>query len=305
MKLFYTSILTVLISFFALGQNTTRTFDEGSIIIDMSGQTEASVLKAYGLIYKLMNENDALVSWVIKPDKAADEADFTYNGVDYKGGPFVIANEYVTPAILATCASWVSTHTSVNYVVTANGPFTANQFILLNVVPRWAFYDNDKASITKGYLDDAGIPHGSGTPNSITKSSDLNECIDCFMIPHSDPLDSVHASVYRYLQPLSEGGYGGWVWAGCHGAGDLEVMNPEIPTRFATYVASGTSNWDFASTIGDYTDRIGAVRNNASNGINLQFHQTSERFHEFYYPHLYHLQVRQYRSLHNKASLLH
>lgn len=270
-----------------LSEAQVRKFETGSVIINMGANatpgdaSSVSInnsLKPYGLVYELIETYNTTVSWCINPNKSKDGADFIYKGEAFRGGPFVIAAENVNATVLARCAFWAATYSGLEYIITTQ-PFYASEFAEMNTVPLWGInIEND--AITKGYLTNAGIPNEDVDPSSVNKvvdASDLDDCYDCFMIAHSDPSAASHASLYRYLQPTSQGGWGGWIWAGCHGVSVLENLSPMIPSKYATYVNNGNmSNWEFAPNIGSYTDRIGAYRTagQASNRIDVKFDAT-------------------------------
>ncbi len=100
-KLFVGKLATIFIlvmlvfnSLNVLGQ--IETLGTGSYIINMGvvPQTTSNGLKPYGLIYDLLKNYNVPIKWVISPTKVKDGADFRYNGVDYKGGTFIIPVEY-------------------------------------------------------------------------------------------------------------------------------------------------------------------------------------------------------------------
>ncbi|MCT4622973.1 MAG: Ig-like domain-containing protein, partial [Schleiferiaceae bacterium] len=253
----------------AFGQD--KLFPTGSIIIDMGANggtpTVDNSLKPYGLVYEILEDYNVPVSWIINTSKTKDAADFTYDGFDYKAGPFIISGDFVTPAIAAACSTWAANYGFV--VTTSTTPFTAPEFRELVAPPLWGV-NADNSTITLGYLGEAGIPNGTGTKNTIVKSSDLTECFDQFMVAHSDPTYESHGSVYRYVQPVAEGGYGGWLWVGCHGVSEMENIEGHYPTKYASYVSS--TGWDSdASKIGSYIDREGTSRSSGTNEMFVQF----------------------------------
>ena len=76
--------------------NTTRNIPAGSIVIDMGivPQTVNNTLLAYGLVYRLVIDEKVPVIWSINPNKVKDGIDFTVDGRDFKGGPFIIEKDY-------------------------------------------------------------------------------------------------------------------------------------------------------------------------------------------------------------------
>lgn len=88
----------------------TETFDAGAYIVNMgiTPQTEKNALKPYGMIYDLIKNHKVMVKWCINPAKAKDGNDFSHNGVNYKGGPFIIPAEYRSSAVNARINYWKS-----------------------------------------------------------------------------------------------------------------------------------------------------------------------------------------------------
>jgi hypothetical protein len=77
-------------------------FSAGAFIVNMGivPQTIGNGLKPYGMVYDLVQNYNVPVYWAINPNKLKDGIDFNYNGVDYKGGPFIIASENRNAAVL-------------------------------------------------------------------------------------------------------------------------------------------------------------------------------------------------------------
>src|SRR5258706_964131 len=78
-----------------------ETLSSGSFIINMgiTPQTYANGLKPYGMLYDLIYNYNVPVKWVINSSKVKDVADFTYNGIDYKGGTFIIRADDITSSV--------------------------------------------------------------------------------------------------------------------------------------------------------------------------------------------------------------
>ena len=103
--------LLLLFLFCGLGFNgfaQTTTFSTGSYITNMGvvPQTQANGLQPYGLIYDLLLNNNVPIKWVISPTKAKDSPDFTYNGVQYKGGTLIIPAEFRNATVNSKIASY-------------------------------------------------------------------------------------------------------------------------------------------------------------------------------------------------------
>ena len=105
-KVVFTAALLMFFIFSVYSQTTT--IQPGSFIINMGvvPQTVGNGLKPYGMIYDLILNNKIPIQWIIESGKVKDGVDFTYNGVDYKGGPFIIPAEYRTAAVNAKIVSW-------------------------------------------------------------------------------------------------------------------------------------------------------------------------------------------------------
>ncbi|MCR9290482.1 MAG: hypothetical protein NXI23_24165, partial [Bacteroidetes bacterium] len=80
----------------------------GSYIINMGvePQTKNNALKPYGLIWELLHDHLVPIKWAINADKIKDGVDFTYNNVDYKGGPFIVLAEYRSIAVNTVISTW-------------------------------------------------------------------------------------------------------------------------------------------------------------------------------------------------------
>ncbi len=134
---FFRLALVAFLLLTAGGQQTfaqITSFPAGSFIINMGvvPQTVANGLKPYGLVYELLNVN-CMVDWVINPSKLKDGADFTYNGIEYKGGPFLIRAEYRTPAVNAIIAKWQALGVQGT---TTTSPVTVPVYLSFQEVPR-------------------------------------------------------------------------------------------------------------------------------------------------------------------------
>ncbi|MDH3755998.1 MAG: hypothetical protein OEU32_19210, partial [Acidimicrobiia bacterium] len=97
--------------------STVTTYEAGAFVIDMGQpQTVATGLQPYGLVYDLVVNNQIPVDWVIaegkqkNPDTDATDLssiDFSANGKDYRGGPFVIEAGFAAEAA-PIIAAWQS-----------------------------------------------------------------------------------------------------------------------------------------------------------------------------------------------------
>jgi hypothetical protein len=135
---FFFGIL-VFLSFFTSTVNASggvKTFQTGSFIINMgvSPQTVANALRPYGMVYDLVSNYKVPVYWIIDSTKAKDGVDFTFQGVSFRTGAFVIPKEFRTAAVNARISYW----TGLNVVgITTTSPLTINYFEVIKTVPRW------------------------------------------------------------------------------------------------------------------------------------------------------------------------
>lgn len=132
------SFFTILLTLFLLtgnysvsAQNATLT--SGAYIISMGivPQTQSNALKPYGLVYDLLKNYNVPVKWVISQTKVKDGADFTYNGVQYKGGTFIIPSEYRTATVNARISTFAVSGTTTTSSLTVNVTHT------LTSAPKW------------------------------------------------------------------------------------------------------------------------------------------------------------------------
>lgn len=147
------------------------TFAPGSLIIPMdTTYQDAGMLKAYGLVYKLL-AGGVPVRWVILQGKTFGQADFTATAKDhktnaaiashgYRGGPFVIDAADAAAAIPIVNA-WQAANANVA-VHEATTSFTSDVARYLVVAPRVAMHADGSQNIAISYLTAAGIPDSTG-----------------------------------------------------------------------------------------------------------------------------------------------
>src|SRR5688500_2778198 len=149
-------LLLVLVFTFNTAKAGTEQIPTGSFLINMglTPQTYANGITPWGMVHDLIKNYKVQVRWVINPTKTKDGKDFTYNGVDYKGGTLIVPKKFRSAAVNARITYWQSqgvigttTTTDFNVDVTHNLKYT----------PRWTF-DFQNGSIGQNYLDIAGIP---------------------------------------------------------------------------------------------------------------------------------------------------
>jgi hypothetical protein len=189
----------------------TQTFPSGSYIINMGivPQTINNGLRPYGLIYDLLKNNNIPIKWVINQTKVKDGIDFTYNGVSYKGGTFIIPGEYISVAVQSKITSYAVTGAYTNSTLTVNVTHT------LTAAPNWTL-DNENGKIAQDFFSAANIPSSA---YNWTKPQSLGACNDIFVMPHADPTWGSHSNLYYWNR-----NHKGAIWAGCHAVSVLENL---------------------------------------------------------------------------------
>ena len=229
------------------------TIPAGSFIVNMGvvPQTVGNGLKPYGMVYELL-QNKCLVHWVIKPNKAKDGADFTYNNIDYKGGTFVIPAEFRTPAINTILAKWVGSTIVPGYGtyagvgvqgITTTSPVTVPVYLTFQQIPRWTM-DLKNGGIATAFFANAGIPpsaYGGSDTKAWKTPAMLDCCDDVFVMPHADPIWLTHSRLFDWVQGVN--GCKGGVWLGCHAGSALENMFDNITTDGDPIDASQQTNF--------------------------------------------------------------
>jgi hypothetical protein len=230
-KIIFLSFFLILFSLCLKAQ--TETFSTGSFIINMGAtnpNTIANGLKPYGMIYDLMKNNKVPIKWVISSTKVKDGADFTYNGVDYKGGTFIIAAEQRNAAVNAKITSW-----QAQGVVgtTTTSPLTVFVTRTLVAVPRWTL-DATNGAIAQGYLTNAGIPTTAYNWKAVAA---LDCCDDFYVMPHADPTWATHNRLFTWNKDCL-----GSIWAACHAVSALEnSINPANAAQQMNFLTTRTA----------------------------------------------------------------
>ena len=240
-------------------QSTNETFSAGSFIVNMgvTPQTTGNGLKPYGMIYDLIDNYQVPIKWVINDSKAKDGTDFTYNGVNYRGGPFIIPGEFRDAAVNARIAFWQGQGV-VGTTITA--PITVPVFATLTFAPNWTL-DLENGQLLVGgkkgdgphFFEDAGIPesaYGGDNESNWKLPSELGPCDDIFAMPHADPVWETHQNLLDWNESAL-----GSIWYGCHAGSALENMfnpaNRSEQTNFlATKTGTATGNGPYASNNG-------------------------------------------------------
>ena len=191
-----------------------QTIDSGSYIIDMgqATQTVANGLVPYGMVYDLVKNYSTPVKWVINQSKVKDGTDFTYNLVNYRGGPFIIPAAYITPIVQARITYWNTRGVKGLYTTSTVDVPTYSE---LTAMPTM-FIDNSsgKQSIIENYFIAAEIPataYIEGVP------SQLGTCSDLWINPHGDPTWSSHSYLYNFA--ILNGSF---VFSACHATSMME-----------------------------------------------------------------------------------
>jgi hypothetical protein len=207
----------------------TEPIQSGSFIVNMGvvPQTYGNGVKPWGMIFDLIKNHHVQVKWVINPSKARFGKDFTYQGVDYKGGTFIILQQYRTAAVNARIAYW---QTKGVVGVTTSSNFDVNVTYTLKYTPKWTFdYQNGKIAI--GFLISAGIDTAGFRKRY---PSELDGCDDIFVMPHADPTWATHKNLLAWNKNNK-----GWIWAGCHAVSVLESLyNPANPSEKMNFLST-------------------------------------------------------------------
>ena len=214
LKHLYMTFTLLFIFFGAIAGN--EPIPKGSYIINMGvlPQTIGNGLKPYGLVYELINKYSVPVKWSINTTKVKDGIDFSFGGVDYKGGTFIIPAEFLTPAVQTAINGWlaqgvVATKTTADI---ASVPI----YTTLIFVPKITL-DVTNGSISQAYLVNAGFP---STSYYFKSAQTLTCCDDIYVMPHADPAWTTHSNLYGWNLTCK-----GAIWAACHAVSVLENMN--------------------------------------------------------------------------------
>lgn len=194
----------------------------GSFIINTgsSAPTFANSLYPYGMVYDLITNYQVPIIWSINPSKVKDGADFTYNSVQYKGGPFIVPKQFITPAVAGRITYWtgqgvLGTYTTSNFLPPVYDTLTSFPKVMIDTAS-----GNDNIII--GYYNNALIPataYAKGVP------ANLSGCVDIWTNPHDDPTWASHNYLYNFVTANK-----GFIWAECHEVSVMEsVKNPVSP----------------------------------------------------------------------------
>lgn len=217
----YTLSLIAVIFFVQSSRAAIDTIRNGSYIINMGvvPQTINNGLKPYGLVYDLLKNHKVPVRWMINSTKVKDGIDFSNNGINYRGGTFIIPVEFRNATINSVISGWESQGV---IGATSVGEFTISDFQILHFAPEWTL-DKTNGSIAAAYFVNAGIPasaHGGASNTGWKNPSELGECDDIFVMPHADPTWLSHINLVDWNK-----NYKGNIWAACHAVSVLEDLN--------------------------------------------------------------------------------
>ncbi len=212
-------------------QAATESLTTGSFIINMgvTPQTYSNGLKPYGMLYDLIVNYSVPVKWVIEPSKVKDGTDFTYNAVNYKGGPFIIPAEYINTTISNRISFWQTKGVQGVYTTSS---ISVPVYATLTAFPI-AIIDNQSGNedIVEQYYTNAGIPSTGyvfGTP------SILQDCNDIWVNPHGNPTWASHSYLYNYVTVSKN-----FIWAQCHAVSVMEgVKNTVSPFEQLNYLTT-------------------------------------------------------------------
>ena len=211
-----------------------ETMAAGAFIINMGATnpgTIANSIKPYGLVYDLIRNYNVPVKFIVNPAKSKDGVDFTYNGVQYKGGTFVIKSEYRTAAVNGRITYWMGQGVVGTTTTTA---VTLNITQTLDTYPRWTL-DAQNGDIAEEFLLNAGITNIT-FPGAFNWKlpSQLNGCDDYFVMPHADPTWATHGALWSWNK-----NYLGSIWSGCHAVSVLEnLSNPANPAQKMNFLTT-------------------------------------------------------------------
>jgi len=213
-------IIVSLLACNAFSSNPLQLFTPGAYIIDMGqdAQTVENGVKPYGLVYQLIIVEGIPITWSINSSKSKDGVDFSCNGKQYKGGPFIIAAERLTPACLKQIARWKEMGVVVDGPIP--GSFSAPVYKELTSWPR-AVIDAQNDKLVIPFYSNAEVPVASyvsaGNPTMLTN------CGDVYVLPHADPQDWTAASGYAdsLKSFINQDGY---LYYSCHAVSALESI---------------------------------------------------------------------------------
>ncbi len=226
-------------------------FEEGSCIIDMGvmPQTVNNGLKPYGLVYELTGVNKIPVYWSINGEKSwssnsgttvtaglkEDQVDFTVNGKEYKGGPFIIPAEFMDvagPLITQYVAENTGNASEPWDKLTVDCNLPVFSAPVHSIILNWpnAVLDTDNGGIIESAfygearLYDTQFYDQDDPENNqyrIASPIELTPCDDLFALPHADPHEWEVAEQVHLKNWIKTNGY---LWMACHAVSSMEGL---------------------------------------------------------------------------------
>jgi hypothetical protein len=249
------SIISVFIILFfnsAMVIAANETIPTGSYIIDMGvvPQTVQNSLKPYGLVYALIKNHKIPIKWIISPTKAKDGIDFSHNGYDFKGGPFIITAGFRTPEVNALIATWEAKGVKGKTTIS---PVVVPVYTTINYYMAWTL-DAQNGKIAEVFLKSAEMPIES---YHFQDPDLLNCCNDLYVMPHADPTWETHKNLFYWNKGAADGGCQGAIYASCHAVSVLEnLFNPTNPTERMNFLMKNPISPSVESAVpfGSHTD---------------------------------------------------
>ena len=208
-----------------------ETMDSGSYIINTGivPQTYNNGLKPYGMVYDLINNYNIQCKWVIDTTKTKDGKDFTYAGVDFKGGPFIIPAQFISVTVKTRITYWQTQGVVGLYTTSA---VSVPVYATLTCIPKITVDNSSgREDIIENYFTNAGFPLNSfekGLPDS------LGVCHDLWINPHGDPTWASHKSLYDFAVVN-----GSFIWSECHATSVMEgVKNTASPFQQLNFLST-------------------------------------------------------------------
>ena len=188
-------------------------------------QTVNNGLRPYGLVYEIL-QNTCPVDWIINTSKGKDGIDFTLGGYNFKGGTFIIEARYRTKVINEIINKWAPASNSGVIGITTTAPVIVPLFLTFCSPPRWVL-DKENGALVVNFFSYAGIPESAygGASVNWKNPSQLDECDDLFVMPHTEATWSTHGNLYDWVRGTSNAlGNKGALWLGCIGGSALMDM---------------------------------------------------------------------------------
>ena len=213
-------------------------FLPGSCIIDMGvvPQTNNNGLKPFGLLYELLNTNNIPVYWAINPAKTyvnpaakVDQVDFSVDGRDFKGGPFIIPAAFV-PQAQTIINAWVAQGVIVYYSLTG---FTPPIYHQLYFLPKVVLDASTGDLIEDAFYIKAGIPSTAYTMGGIPTA--ITDCDAMYVMPHADPQGWAQVQKDALANFIDQKG---WFFSACHAVSAIESISGGTPLKQLNFLSN-------------------------------------------------------------------